>query len=120
MQIRTMQERREQHCKMARCSSNMTGIGQEIWSVEADESVNGPVIFWLLCRQHPRCLGKWFPPVYNTAGCSVAVRWAERRAEEASADNGRGHMALVEIGEKDQVTGLDGLDNEICLTLIVG
>jgi hypothetical protein len=68
----------------------------------------------------PTLPGQWFPPVYNTAGCSVAVRWAERRAEEASADNGRGHMALVEIGEKDQVTGLDGLDNEICLTVIVG
>jgi hypothetical protein len=43
MEIRTMQEwREEQHCKMAMyVGSNMTGIGQEIWSVEADESTNG-------------------------------------------------------------------------------
>ena len=38
MDIRTVQEWREQHCKMARCTSNMTGIRQEIWSVEGDES----------------------------------------------------------------------------------
>lgn len=86
----------------------MTGIGQEIWSVEADEPTNGPVVSLALVQTIPTSPGAMVFPCLQYSRllrrCPVGSREQKRRVLTTGGP-------LVEIGEKDQVIGSDGLDN---------